>query len=143
VFTAEYVMEEPNALRLDRDTPKKALEVMKRLHRNGLYVLRNGEIAGVVTYADVAERSQGNGGGLSALVQGEYPTVEPGRFLYEVYDECTSGLPIAVIDENDRLRGVVDPLHVFAKLTADDDDTAAAAASAIRAGQRDGQEARQ
>ncbi|MGA8258967.1 MAG: glycine betaine/L-proline ABC transporter ATP-binding protein [Arenicellales bacterium] len=143
VFTAEYVMEDANALSLDEDTPQTAVEKMKRLHRNGLYALRNGEIAGVVTYADASERTQGNGGGLSGLVRAGYPTVEPGRFLYEVYDECTSGLPIAVIDDSGRLKGVVDPLQVFSRLTADEDEDAAGPATLMPGQGGSGQEARQ
>jgi hypothetical protein len=54
--------------------------------------------------------------------------VDPRRLLYEVYDECSSGLPIAVIDRDGELKGVVDPLHVFAKLTADDEQQPASAA---------------
>jgi len=121
VFTAEYVMEEPGALNLDQDTPKTALEKMKQLHRTGLYAMHGGNIAGVVTYGDAAEYAAGNGGALSAIVREDFPSVGPGKFLYEVYDECSSGLPIAVVDESGDLAGVVDPLHVFAKLTADEE----------------------
>lgn len=122
VFTAEYVMEEPGALSIEDDTPQTALSRMKQLHRNGLYVMRGNDIAGVITYGDAAEHAGGNGSGLSAIVRDTYPSVGPEKFLYEVYEECTSGLPIAVIDDSERLAGVVDPLRVFAKLTADGEE---------------------
>ncbi|MFZ0487765.1 MAG: glycine betaine/L-proline ABC transporter ATP-binding protein [Arenicellales bacterium] len=122
VFTARYVMQEPGALSLGDDTPKTALKKMKQLHRNGLYVVHGGDVAGVVTYADAVEHAAGNGGGLSAIVRDDFPSVSPDKFLYEVYDECSSGLPIAVIGETGALAGVVDPLHVFAKLTADEEE---------------------
>jgi len=131
VFTAEYVMEQTESLSLDKDTPKTALERMKELNRNGLYVLRDGSIAGVVRYGDAAELAAGNGGDLSIILKDEYPTVEPGQFLYQVYDECSSGLPIAVVNGDGQLKGVVDPLHVFAKLTADYEQPAATAADRI------------
>jgi glycine betaine/proline transport system ATP-binding protein len=127
VFTVEYVMEAPEPLNLDTDTPAMALEKMKQIGRDALYVLRDGGIAGVVTYRDAA-RLAADGGDLSSVLQEHYPTVDPRRLLYEVYDECSSGLPIAVIDRDGELKGVVDPLHVFAKLTADDEQQPASAA---------------
>ncbi|MDZ7841825.1 MAG: glycine betaine/L-proline ABC transporter ATP-binding protein [Gammaproteobacteria bacterium] len=128
VFTAEYVLEEPCALSLDGDSPRTALEKMKKLNRHGLYVLDDGRIAGVVTYGDAAESAAGNGGDLKSMLRGGYPTVSPDKLLYEVYEECSSGLPIAVLDDDGTFRGVVDPLHVFAKLTADTEQQASSAA---------------
>jgi len=137
VFTAEYVMQEPAALSLDGDTPRSALDKMKKLERGGLYVLDDGRIAGVVIFGDVAELAAGNGGDLKSVLRDSYPKVDPEKLLYEVYDECSSGLPIAVIGEDGEFKGVVDPLHVFAKLTADTDEQAATAADRM-AGQSAG-----
>jgi glycine betaine/proline transport system ATP-binding protein len=139
VFTAEYVMEEPGAISLDGDTPRTALDKMKKLDRDGLYVLDDGRIAGVVSFGDVAELTAGNGGELKSALREHYPSVEPSRLLYEVYDECSSGLPIAVIDESGQFKGVVDPLHVFAKLTPDNEEQIASAADRV-AGQQAVQE---
>ncbi len=139
VFTAEYVMEEPAALSLDADTPQTAMQKMKELDRSGLYVLRDGSIAGVVTYGDTADLAAGDGRGLSSIVREEYPTVDPDKLLYEVYEECSSGLPIAVINGDGEFKGVVDPLHVFAKLTPDADETEGASAADRMAGQGAGE----
>lgn len=131
VFTAEYVMEEPGALSLDSDTPRTAVDQMKKLDRDGLYVLRDGRIAGVVTYGDAIEHAAGNDADLSGIMRSEYPTVSPGSFLYEGYDECSDGLPIAVIADDGSLKGVVDPLQVFAKLTPDGDTKVEGAADRL------------
>lgn len=138
VFTAEYVMEDPEALSLNADTPQTAMEKMKQLDRSGLYVLRDGRIAGVVTYGDTADLSAGDGNDLSAILREDYPTVDPDKLLYEVYDECSSGLPVAVVDGDGGFKGVVDPLHVFAKLTPDTEQqgTSAAERMAGQAGER-------
>jgi len=132
VFTAEYVMEEPEALNLDQDTAETAMKKMKQLNRDGLYVIKDGRIAGTVTYSAAADlAATGEDGKLDSIVQTTYPTVDPGKFLYELYDECSSGLPIAVINGDGEFKGVVDPLHVFAKLTPDDRQEAASAADRV------------
>lgn len=127
VFTTEYVMEEPGALSLDADSPQTAVDKMKKLNRDGLYVVNDGRIAGVVTFRDAAEAAVGNSRDLRDILRDSYPTVDPDMLLYTVYDECTSGLPIAVIDNDGELKGVVDPLHVFAKLTPKTEQQAASA----------------
>jgi len=128
VFTAEYIMEESGALSLDADAPKTALEKMKKLDRDALYVLDDGKIAGIVTYGDVAELSEESTNGLKSVLRESYPSVDPGKLLYEIYDECSNGVPVAVINGDGEFKGVVDPLHVFAKLTPDTEQQAASAA---------------
>jgi len=146
VFTAEYVMQEPAALSLDSDTPRTAMDKMKKLDRNGLYVMGESGIAGVVTFGDVAELAVGGGNDsdLAAVLREAHPSVAPDEFLYQVYDECSSGLPIAVVDSDGALQGVVDPLHVFAKLTPEEDgQQAAPAAQRVATDQAGAKEAQQ
>jgi len=139
VFTAEYVMQEPEALSLSADSLQSAIDTMNKLRRDGLYVLDDGKIAGVVTYRDAVDAAAGDGGDLNTILRGDYPAVDPDTLLYEVFDECASGLPIAVVDSDGEFRGVVDPLHVFAKLTPDSGEQEATPAAERVAAQAEGQ----
>jgi len=139
VFDAEYVMVDPQALDLAKDTPQSALDRMDELGRHGLYALENGAIAGVVTYNDAARAALRGDKDLNGILHAEFPTTGPDTFLYEVYKQCSTGLPIAVKDHDGKFVGVVDPLQVFAMLTPDEEmpseKEAAKAASQQRAAQ--------
>lgn len=128
VFTAEYVMEDPEALTLVDDAPQTAREKMESLNRDGLYVLQNGGIAGVVTYKAVVDAVQEDKGSkLESLLQDDFSEVSSDKLLHEMYDDCRAGLPIAVVNEEEELIGVVNPLHVFATLAAGQDEEVAPA----------------
>jgi glycine betaine/proline transport system ATP-binding protein len=119
VFTADYVMRDPEALDLSSDTPQTALDKLDKHKREGLYVTDGGKIAGVVTYGDVAHALRKGSDDLRGILHTRYPTTTADTRLHEVYEECSRGLPIAVLDENGKLVAVVDPSEVFAKLVPD------------------------
>jgi glycine betaine/proline transport system ATP-binding protein len=119
VFTADYVMRDPETLDLGNDTPQSALDKLDKLNRQGLYVTDGGKTAGVVTYSDVAHALRKGSKDLREILHTQYPTTTADTHLHEVYEECSRGLPIAVLDENGKLVAVVDPSEVFAKLVPD------------------------
>ena len=117
VYTAEYVMEDPEALDLDRDSVGTALERLRATGRTGLHVLDgDGSIAGLVMYRDLMESSHGSGDALGGLLRERYPTTDRKTLLYKLYDACSEGEPVAVTDGK-RLVGVLDPFHLFETLS--------------------------
>jgi glycine betaine/proline transport system ATP-binding protein len=121
VYMAEYVMEDPKALELEKDTTETALQRMHETGRMGLHVLdREGRIAGLVMYSDVAERA-GAEEALGSVLCERYPTTEPKTHLHRLYTLCSEGQPVAVVNDDGRLLGVLDPLHVFEMLAAETD----------------------
>jgi len=118
VYTAEYVMEDPETLELDGDSVGTALERLRETGRTGLHVLDgDGNVAGLVTYRDLVESGKDSGDGLGALIRERYPTTERKTLLYKLYELCSEGQPVAVMDD-ERLVGVLDPLHVYETLSA-------------------------
>ncbi len=116
VFTVSQVMDEPRALDLDTDTPASALERMDALDVDALHVLRNGRVAGVVTRSDARSRSTDDS--LYAILHTDYPVVAQDTLLYRAYPDFAADLPLAVVDAEERLAGVVNPRRVFARLSA-------------------------
>jgi glycine betaine/proline transport system ATP-binding protein len=72
--------------------------------------------------------------GVIAFTHGEYPVTAvteqriltdfpcclKSDYLYQIYDRCAQGLPIAVLDQDRRLCGVIDPRDVFLQLSPSD-----------------------
>lgn len=123
VFTAGHVANAPEALVLGTDTAATAIEKMEELNRNALYVLDGAEVAGVVTYQDLTEgnREDAKTPGLEASINADYPSVQPEDQLYRLYEPASHGLPVAVLDEEKKLVGVVETADVFAQLSNGED----------------------
>lgn len=124
VFTALNVFSDPSAVVLGNDTAEDAMRIMEDLNRHALYVLdQKKEVAGIVTYQDLATGLQDEGETgdlLEAKLITDYPTAEGEDPLFELYGAASVGLPIAVTDEKDRLVGIVEPETVFAQLSGDE-----------------------
>jgi glycine betaine/proline transport system ATP-binding protein len=119
VFTAETVADEPVLLQLGTDTAETAVQNMEDANRAALYVLDGEEIAGVVTYQDALAAVRDEAATLADAIQPEFPTAEPGAVLHELYGAASTGLPIALTDDNNRLIGVVEPQAVLAQLSGE------------------------
>ncbi len=119
VFTADWVMRDPIPLDLQTDTAETALKKLDDNERDGLYVKNGNETAGVVTYGDVAHAFSKGETDLKRILHTQYPTTRPRTLLHELYDPCSEGLPIAVLDDDGKLQGVVDPSEVFSMLVPD------------------------
>ena len=119
VFTADWVMREAMPLDLRKDTAETALKKLDENERDGLYVMDGNQIAGVVTYGDVAHAFSKGDTDLGHILHTQYPTTTQRTLLHELYEPCSQGLPIAVLNENGALDGVVDPSEVFAMLVPD------------------------
>jgi len=119
VFTAEAIVSEALSLQLSTDTAETALQNMEDANRNALYVLDGEEIAGVVTYQDAVAAARDEGACLADAIKPEFPTAEAGAALHELYGAASTGLPIAVTDEQNRLVGVVQPEALLAQLSGE------------------------
>ena len=142
VYTAEYVMEEPEALELEKDSTATALERMRKTGRTGLHVVDGaGNIAGLVMYRELMENGGASGDGLGGLLTEQYPTTDRKTQLYRLYEACSEGKPIGVVEDG-RLVGVLDPFHVFETLSAGA-EADEATTSGFENGMAGGQEARE
>jgi hypothetical protein len=55
-------------------------------------------------------------GTLRSLMRRDFPTCVNLTPISDLYGLCATGLPIAVVDDEGFLKGVIDPLDVFARL---------------------------
>ncbi len=139
VFTASRLMRWREPLVLERDSLDTAEDRLREYGVNAVHVVdAQGAPVGLVQAQ--ALREQRAEGALAGVMDSEFPQCRPDDHLYQVYDQCARGLPVAVVDADGRLQGVLDPLDLFAQLASDEDaaeaesgepaGTGAAAASA-------------
>ena len=119
VYSVDYVMQTPETIDLASDTLQVALDKLDSLDRDGIYVMDGDKIAGAVTHADVAHALSKGTTDLKSVIRKDYPTTKPDVYLHEIYERCTYAVPVAVLDDDGKLVGAVDPRHVFAKLVPD------------------------
>ncbi|CAM3954893.1 glycine betaine/L-proline ABC transporter ATP-binding protein [Cohnella lubricantis] len=107
VLTAASVMRRPETISLDRG-PRVALQLMRESGISNLFVVDRGrKLIGVIT-ADDASEAVRDGRSLEDIVIRDVPIVKPDLLLHQLFDICsTARLPVAVVDDNERIVGVI------------------------------------
>lgn len=107
VLTASSVMRRAETIGLDRG-PRVGLQLMKEAGISNLFVVDRGKkLIGVITAEDSADAAS-DGRTLEDIVVRDVPVVAPDRLLYDLFDICSSSkYPVAVVDENGRILGVI------------------------------------
>lgn len=117
VLTASNVMIRAETIGLDRG-PRVALQLMRERGISNLYVVDKArQLIGVVTAEDASVAIK-SGHTLEDIIIRDTPTVSPDVLLVELFDVVSSAkIPVAVIDERQRLVGIVIRGAVLAALT--------------------------
>lgn len=107
VLTAARVMRRPETVTLDRG-PRVALELMRERGISNLFVIGRGKrLLGVITAED-ASRAAKAGTGLEEILMTDGPRVAPDTVLSDLFEVTSSSkVPVAVVDEQERLLGVI------------------------------------
>ncbi|CAM3774077.1 quaternary amine ABC transporter ATP-binding protein [Marinicrinis lubricantis] len=107
VLTASHVMRRAEAVTIDRG-PRVALELMRKNGISSLYVVgKDRKLLGAVTAED-ASAAVKEGKKLEDILIREFPTTHPDTLLYELFDAISvARIPLAVIDEEQRLKGLI------------------------------------
>jgi glycine betaine/proline transport system ATP-binding protein len=116
-LTTEAVMRrEPLTLR-DSDLLRPLSDLAPNVERRCIYVVDN-ENRPVGLICGFAPHQGGTGveGTLRSLMRRDFPTCVNLTPISDLYRLCAAGLPIAVVDHEGFLQGVIDPLDVFATL---------------------------
>ncbi|MFQ6027117.1 MAG: glycine betaine/L-proline ABC transporter ATP-binding protein [Dehalococcoidia bacterium] len=117
VYTVSTIMKDPEPLQSGQDSVSTALFRMRDLARDGLYVVDpDQKPLGVVTELDVVRAVQEGVTDLSSVMQRDFPQNVASETLAGIYDCCASGVPVAVVDDQGRLTGVVHILDLLAAL---------------------------
>ncbi|MDO7907259.1 glycine betaine/L-proline ABC transporter ATP-binding protein [Paenibacillus sp. JX-17] len=107
VLTAAHVMRRPETITLDRG-PRVALELMRERGISNLFVIdRSKKLLGVISAED-ASRAMKNNLTLKDILVTDGPQVPPETVINELFELTSSAkVPVAVVDENGRLKGVI------------------------------------
>lgn len=107
ILTATHVMKPAERIAVDRG-PRVALEIMRKQGYSSVFVVdRNRKLLGAIT-AEEARQAIDQNQSIAEVMSTDIPTVSGDTVLADLMDVmATSSLPISVIDEENRLKGVV------------------------------------
>jgi len=118
VLTAAGVMEPAKAVVSASAGPRAALRVMRDLQTSAAFVVGNGRrLDGVVRDNDVLRQVRRGETDLTTVVRNDVATTTPDAHLIDLFElSVESPLPVAVIDERQRLLGVIPRITLLAAL---------------------------
>lgn len=118
VLSARAVMREPRAVTIDRSGPRSALKHMQEQGLSSVFVVdREGRLVGLITADDAIAAAQQGVTGLRDLVLTDIYRAAPDTMLEELIPVAASHRwPIAVVDEDNRLLGIIPRVAVLAGL---------------------------
>ncbi|HLQ70437.1 MAG TPA: CBS domain-containing protein, partial [Bacillota bacterium] len=120
VLTAEHIMKRAENVMVDKG-PQVALKLMKDNGVSTVYVVdRSQKLLGYVT-ADDASRAAKEKLELNEVLTRDIPTVQPETLIADIFDPMSGAYaPVAVVDANNKLVGLVVRGAVIAALAGDD-----------------------
>ncbi|SES36505.1 quaternary amine ABC transporter ATP-binding protein [Salipaludibacillus aurantiacus] len=122
VFTAGNIMVRPEMITIEKDGPRVALQRMKDAGISSVYVVkRNKELVGIVHANEVSKAVKENAADLKPLVQKDVPTVHTDTPMHDLFDTVSnSPVPIAVLDDDNRLKGIIIRSAVLSALSGNE-----------------------
>ncbi|WP_285769092.1 glycine betaine/L-proline ABC transporter ATP-binding protein [Peribacillus sp. SI8-4] len=107
VLTASHVMIRPEKISVDRG-PRVALEIMRKQGYSSIFVVdRKQKLLGAVT-AEQARQAMSHNQSISEVMTTDIPTVKEDELLGNLMDVmATSSLPISVVDDEKRIKGIL------------------------------------
>lgn len=120
VLTAAHIMKRPEKILADRG-PRVALQIMKDAGISSLYIVdKKQELLGAVTAQDAANAVK-DGKKIEEIIIRDLQTVTPDTLIADMLEVvANASLPVAVVDENNRLKGIIVRGAVLAALSGDD-----------------------
>lgn len=118
VIKTGSIARETMSLTLGEDSSKVALQQMLDHHLEYLYVVNHqGQPVGIVnkqTLSAAIQPGTQDGTELTKLMETDFPQVEATTLLEDTFDFYQQQLPIAVVNEQGKFQGIVEPADVFA-----------------------------
>lgn len=115
VFTAASIARAPSGIDRATDDPGTAVAHMEEAGIDAVHVLDGGRLAGILSYR-AAHAALRDGRGLDSAIADDCAATSPDTRLFDLYPLAQKGLPIALVDDDGRLTGVVRPQDVFRQL---------------------------
>ncbi|WP_077214666.1 quaternary amine ABC transporter ATP-binding protein [Bacillus dakarensis] len=107
VLTASHVMKRAETVQIDKG-PRVALQMMKELGISSIYAVdKKKKLLGAVTAADARKAAEA-GQSLQDILDRDVQKVSSDTLLFDLFDSVsTASIPVAVVDENDKLLGIL------------------------------------
>lgn len=117
VISVKNVMITPNSLIRLRDNPKMATKVMRDSSVSSAYVIsKDTKFEGIITLDDTL-RAQKENLTLEDILIRDVKTTKPDALLNDIIpDARESKFPLAVVDEENNLRGIISKVHVLSPM---------------------------
>jgi glycine betaine/proline transport system ATP-binding protein len=122
VLTAEDIMGNSVALLYEQDGPRTALHKMKKNELSSIFVLdKDKKLKGILKIEDVVELLKNKEEDLDKYIKKDVPTAGPDENMDQLFAHV-AGLnhPLPVLNDNDKLMGVIVKTNVVANLAAED-----------------------
>jgi len=121
VLTASHVMIKPETITLERG-PRVALELMRSRGISNLYVVdKSRRLLGIITAEDASAAIK-SGQTVEEVMIKDFPTVSPETIVNEFFDTISNTkVPISVMDEMGKLKGIVVRGAVLAALSGNNE----------------------
>ena len=134
VFTVESIMRPDEAVIRDDCNWAAALRAFDGSQNRCLFVVdQTDQPVGYLREDDIVEPGTSGERPVREAMTTAFPRVSPGQRLADIYEECDSDAPMAVVDEQGRFLGQVSARHVLSQLatgrSAPDSSASAAAES--------------
>lgn len=123
ILTAENVMIRPTTINIQKDGPRLALKRMREDKVSMVYVIDNHrKLVGTLDVMDVANLVKQGSRDLESIInKKDLPTTNPDKPLSELMEEISqTPIPFAVIDDSDRLMGIIIRGAVLGALTGNE-----------------------
>ena len=122
VLTAGHVMKRAETVSIEKG-PRVALQIMKDLGISSIYVVdKKKTLLGAIT-ASEANQAIDSRQDLTTILKEEVTTVSPDTLLTDLFDKVsTATIPVAVVDENNRLKGILVRGAVIGALAGNNQD---------------------
>ena len=124
VLTAEDVMKKPRPVAYVKDGPRVALRKMRESGLSGIFVVRqSGELVGHLSAERAADAAKKEDKWVDEVTDREHVSSVPLDYpVRQLFSLCSSGNPVAVVDENQILKGVVVRGSIIAALSESNQD---------------------
>ncbi|KRM24355.1 quaternary amine ABC transporter ATP-binding protein [Latilactobacillus graminis] len=109
VYTAGNVMIRPTTVNIEKDGPRLALKRMRENEVSTVYVVNNKrELVGIIDARDVLELVRQESRDLQSVVNEDVPTTTEETPIADILDDISqTGIPFAVLNDKQQLRGII------------------------------------
>ena len=118
VFSVRHVMVKPGCIVRTKDSPDYAVKLMRRNETSSAYVIDNKmRFAGILTIDAALRAARNEGESISDVLISDTPTTTQDTLISDILPiAAEASFPIAVVDEENRLKGIVSRASVLSSM---------------------------